>query len=90
MDMKLIAKTDTSIEIEFPGENDTLLNLLKQKLLRDEKVTVATYIIGHPILDRPRLFVEVKSGKPDQIVKNAAKELRAELDEFETLLLRGR
>lgn len=89
MELRLVSRTEKSIEIEFRNENETILNLLKQRLLRDEKVASATYIIGHRVLDKPRLFVEVKSGKPEQIVRNAAKEIRDEYDEFETLLLRG-
>lgn len=89
MELKLISKTDKTIEVEFRGEDDTVLNLLKQRLLADDKVENATYIVGHPLLDQPRLHVEVKSGKPEAVVKAAAKDLRQELDAFETQILRG-
>lgn len=89
MELKLISKTDNSIEIEFAGETDTLLNLLKQELLANDKVTMATYVLGHPSLDEPRLFVEVTDGKPEQHVKAAAKAVRAKLDDFETQLLKA-
>lgn len=89
MELRLKTKSDNRVEIEFIGENDTLLNLLKQKLLADETVATATYIMGHPYLDNPMFIVETKSGKPDAALKNAAKELRQEFDEFETLLVRA-
>jgi DNA-directed RNA polymerase subunit L len=89
MEMRLASKTGNGLEIEFIGENDTLLNLLKQKLLQDPSVETATYVMGHPYLDNPTFFVETKSGKPEQALKNAAKELRAQFDEFETLLVRA-
>lgn len=88
MELRLLSKNDKRMEIEFIGENDTLLNLLKQKLLQDGDVELATYVMGHPYLDNPRFIVEMKKGKPEAAVKNAAKELRAQFDELDTLLVR--
>lgn len=87
MELRLVSKTSNKMEIECIGENDTLLNLLKQKLLEDPTVETATYIMGHPYLDNPHFILETKSGKPDVALKSAAKELRAQFDEFETLLV---
>ena len=89
MELRLVSKTDKRMEIEVIGENDTLLNLLKQRLLQDANVETATYIIGHPYLDTPKFIVEMKSGKPDAALKSAAKELRAQYEEFDTLLARA-
>jgi len=89
MEMRLVNKTTNRLEIEFIGENDTLLNLLKQKLLADPAVETATYIMGHPYLDNPTFVLETKNGKPEQALKNAAKDLRQAFDEFETQLVRA-
>jgi DNA-directed RNA polymerase subunit L len=89
MELRLKNKTDKKLEIEFIGENDTLLNLLKQKLLADPGVETATYIMGHPYLDNPTFVIEMKTGKAEAALKNAAKDLRNQFDEFETLLVRA-
>lgn len=89
MEMRLVSKTDKKMEIEVIGENDTLLNLLKQRLLTDPSVETATYIMGHPYLDNPLFVIETKTGKPDAALKNAAKDLRQQFDAFETLLVRA-
>jgi DNA-directed RNA polymerase subunit L len=89
MELRLRSKTDKKMEIEFIGETDTLLNLLKQRLLADPAVETATYVMGHPYLDNPLFIVETKSGKADAALKNAAKELRQQFDEFETQLVRA-
>lgn len=89
MEIRLVNKTANKMEIEVIGENDTLLNLLKQRLLADPNVETATYIMGHPYLENPKFVVETKNGKPDVALKNAAKELRGQFDEFETLLVRA-
>ena len=90
MELRIKSKTDKRLELEVIGENDTLLNLLKQRLLADATVDTATYIMGHPYLDNPTFIVELKSSKPDAAtaIKNAAKELRQQFDEFETQLVR--
>lgn len=88
--MKLVAKTDKTVEVEFENENETLLNLLKTKLLANENVAAATFIIGHPLLDKPRLVITAKSGKPEAHLKQAAKELRAGFDAFETAVVNAR
>lgn len=89
MELRLVSKTDKRMEIEFIGENDTVLNLLKQKLLADPSVETATYVMGHPYLDNPLFVVETRSGKAEAALKNAAKEVRQQFDEFETLLVRA-
>ena len=89
MEMRLVSKTNNRLEIEFIGENDTLLNLLKQRLLTDPAVEIATYIMGHPYLDNPTFVLETKNGKPEAALKNAAKDLRQALDELETQLVRA-
>lgn len=89
MELRLVSKTNTKMELEVIGENDTLLNLLKQRCLADPSVETASYIMGHPYLDNPLFVLQVKSGKPEQVLKNAAKDLRAVFDEFETLLVRA-
>lgn len=75
MDISLISKDKNSMEIEIRGENETLLTPLKQRLLNDDKVEFATFIIGHPLLDNPKLFVRVKEGKPQTALKRAAKSI---------------
>lgn len=89
MELRLVSKTNTKMEVEIIGENDTLLNLLKQRCLADPAVETASYIMGHPYLDNPLFVLEVKSGKPEQVLKNAAKDLRAQFDELDTLLVRA-
>ncbi|HVL48914.1 MAG TPA: RpoL/Rpb11 RNA polymerase subunit family protein [Candidatus Thermoplasmatota archaeon] len=89
MEISLLKKTENALEIEVKGENETLLNLLKQHLLKSEKVVSATYLMGHPFLDNPKLYLEVKGGKPEAQLKQAAKELRTLFDELETQVIRA-
>ncbi len=72
-DLKLLKKTKDSLEVEVAGGTETILEPLKQALLEDDTVDVATYVLGHPLLDKPKLFVRVKTGKPQAALKKASK-----------------
>jgi DNA-directed RNA polymerase subunit L len=89
MELRVIRKEDKTLEVELIGENETTLNVLKQRLLANPDVDSATFLVGHPLLDQPRLVVHVRKGKPEAILKAAAKELREDLDKLETEFLRS-
>lgn len=88
MELKLINKEKDSMEIEILGENETLLEPLKQKLLEDENVEIATFLMGHPMLESPKLIVKVKSGKPQAALKKAAKALANDFEEFRDVVMK--
>lgn len=85
MKLNLLSKTDHELEIEVHGENETLLNPIKQALLNDKDVDFAEYIIEHPSLAVPKVFLRTKGKvKPEVVLKRTIKSLIAEFDEFET------
>jgi len=88
LQLKLLNKEKDTMEIEVAGEDETLLEPLKQKLLEDENVEIATYLMGHPMLESPKLIVKVKSGKPQAALKKAAKALANDYEEFKNMVLK--
>lgn len=80
MEVKLIAKDKESIEVEIPGETETLFEPLRSALLRNPKVKIATYHAEHPWFDAKRLYVKVSDGKPAEALQAAAREILDELD----------
>ena len=84
MELKVLSLTDNELEIEVVGENETLLNPIKQALLADKDVDFAEYIIEHPLLSRPKIFVRTRGKtKPQVVLKRAMKSLIADYDAFE-------
>ena len=81
MEIKLISKDKESIEVEIPGETETLFEPLRSALLRNPKVKIATYHAEHPWFDAKRLYVKVSDGKPAEALRAAAKEVLSDLDE---------
>ena len=85
MQLKIISNTANELEIEVVGESETLLNPIKQALLADKDVEFAEYIIEHPSLSTPKVFVRTKGKvKPDVVLKRTIKNLITEVDAFET------
>lgn len=85
MQINVLSKTDNELEVEILGENETLLNPIKQALLSDKDVDFAEYIIEHPSLSVPKIFVRTKGkAKPEVVLKRTIKGLVAEFDAFET------
>ena len=64
MKMSIIEKSKDEIRIELDKTDMTLLQPLMEELLKNKKVDVAEYKIGHPDLDKPELHVKMLSGKP--------------------------
>lgn len=85
MKLTVLSQSANELEIEVHGENETLLNPIKQALLNDKDVDFAEYIIEHPSLAVPKIFMRTKGKtKPDVVLKRAIKSLVAEFDAFET------
>ena len=80
MEVKLISEDKDSIEVEIPGETETLFEPLRSALLRNPKVKLATYHAEHPWFDAKRLYVRVSDGKPADALRAAAREVLEELD----------
>ena len=84
MELKKLHEDKNSLEIEVIGETDTFLIPLQKKLLDHPEVKNAILNFGHPLLDNPKLFIEVKEGKkPVTILTKVARELIKEFESFE-------
>ncbi|HUL62493.1 MAG TPA: DNA-directed RNA polymerase subunit L [Methanocella sp.] len=86
MEVKIIRKSDTEIEMEVRGESHTLMNALKAALLEDQAVETATYTIEFPGVSEPVLFVKTSKGEdPIDAIKKAAGRLAGQCEDFTKL-----
>ncbi len=84
MELRVITREKNELEIEVLGENETLLNPIKQALLADKDVEFAEYIIEHPTLSVPKVYVRTKGNtKPETVLKRTIKDLIGQFDAFE-------
>jgi len=82
MDLKTIKKTAKELELEITGETETLLNPIAEVLLENDDVDYASYMSDHPESKKRRLYIRVKKGKPEEILKKAVKQLEDEIKTF--------
>ena len=82
MEIKVIKDRAKELELEIIGEDSTILNPIKEKLLERENVVYAEYSIEHPILSNPKLYIKTKSANPKDELKAVLKELQKEFKSF--------
>ncbi|NYB51727.1 MAG: DNA-directed RNA polymerase subunit L [Methanobacteriaceae archaeon] len=82
--MKVITDKRNELEIEITGETHTLCNALRKTLMEDEDVESAAYVIEHPIIGEPKLYIKAKN--PKKSLKKAAETLKSRCDEFKELI----
>lgn len=85
MNLKILNKTDTELEMEIVGETHTLLNLLKTILLEDDAVEIATYDIKYLGISEPIMYVRTNGKDPVQAVRSAISKMIATCDEFKSV-----
>ncbi|UCG68880.1 MAG: hypothetical protein JSV09_13985 [Thermoplasmata archaeon] len=82
MELSLVSKDKKSVVIELTDAKDTIIHPLIDRLLSDKDVVLATYKIGHPQLDKPRLTVKTQKVTPETAVKKAADNLAKEIKDL--------
>lgn len=82
VELKKVKKTKNELEIEVLDENETLLNPIVHILSNNDDVEYATCIADHPLINKRRLFIRVKKGNPNDILKEAIKQLGNEAKKF--------
>ncbi len=89
MNVKIIKKTSNEVQIEFEGENHTLLNLLRTELLADERVTFASYDTKFPIMDNPIFRIKTNNADPLVVMREAACKIADQCEEFSSLFAKA-
>ena len=83
--MKVIKETKKEFEIEITGESHSLCNTLRKTLMEDEDVEAAAYVIEHPIIGQPKLYVKGKN--PKKSLLTAAETVKSRSEELKNLII---
>jgi DNA-directed RNA polymerase subunit L len=83
--MKVIKETKKEFEVEITGETHSLCNTLRKTLMQDEDVEAAAYVIEHPIIGQPKLYVKGKN--PKKSLQTAAETVKARSEELKNLII---
>lgn len=90
MKLTILENAKNRLVFELDGVDDTFCNLLKDELRKDDAVTVAAYNISHPLVGKPKFFVETSKGNSpkdalDKAVSGLKSTNKALLKEFENM-----
>jgi len=82
MDVKVLVKEKNTLEMELGGVDQSLAQLLAEKLNEDKDVEFASFKVEHPVVASPKLYVRTKKGDPSKLVLEKLDELKKELAGF--------
>ncbi|MFH0736994.1 MAG: DNA-directed RNA polymerase subunit L [Candidatus Micrarchaeota archaeon] len=79
MDAKVLSNEKNTLEMELTGMDQSLAQLLAEKLNQEKDVEFASYKVEHPLLGNPKLYVRTKKGEPAKLVLEKLDEMKKEL-----------
>jgi len=79
MEIKITEEKGNRLEFEI-DENVGFLNALKNELLNDSDVKIATYFVKHPLVGKPKMIVEASD--PKKALKGAVDRLKKTNSKF--------
>ena len=76
MELKIVEDEKNKLVFEINGVSHGFCNILKEKLLEDSHVKIATYRIVHPLVNIPRFLVETDGADPRKTILGAVAKLK--------------
>ena len=86
MDLEVLKSEKNFVEFEIKGEQHSLPNLLKAKLLENPDVSFAACILKHPLGQNASFAVRTKSKPATKALEEACSALLEDLNDFEKAL----
>ena len=83
MELQVIKNEQNHVEFILKGERHTFPGLLKAKLLNNEAVTFASYILDHPTDNQAHFVVKTKGVSVKKALAEACDGIEEELKAFE-------
>ncbi len=80
MEIKKIEEGKNKFIFEVDGVSHGFCNMLKEQLLEDIHVKIATYKVEHPLINIPKFLVETDGTSPRNAVLSAVKKMKTFTD----------
>lgn len=87
MDVKLLVNEKHVIEIDMGDSDQSLAQLLVEKLNEDKDVEFASYKVEHPLTATPKVYLRTKKGDPSKLLLAKLDEIRTEVNDFKKQFL---
>ena len=76
MEINKIQDEKNKFVFEIKGVSHGFCNILKEKLLEDSHVKIATYRVDHPLVNIPKFMVETDGADPKKTILSAVAKLK--------------
>ena len=89
MEIDAIEDKKNRFVFEIDGIGHTYLNMIKNELWNDSHVKIATYIIRHPIISKPKFTLETDGNEaPRSALTSAVSRLKKTSEKFKKEIVR--
>lgn len=82
MEVKILINEKNTLELEMVDGDQSLVQLLAEKLNEDKDVEFASFKMEHPLVASPKLYLRTKKGEPAKLVLEKLAEMKKELADF--------
>ena len=82
MEFTITEEEKNRLVFTLEGEDHSFCNILRKELWNDKDITVASYVVDHPLLGTPEFIVETKKGSPKDAVKGAVDRAHKQVNAF--------
>ena len=87
MDIKILQNEKNVFEAELPDVDQSLAQVIAERLNQNPDVEFASYKLEHPIVAHPKLYVRTKKGEAAKLVLSTIAEIKDEVSEFKKQFL---
>ncbi|MFH1785743.1 MAG: RpoL/Rpb11 RNA polymerase subunit family protein [Candidatus Micrarchaeota archaeon] len=87
MDVKVLVNDKNIIELDLGKTDQSLAQLLVEKLNEDSDVEFASYKVEHPITATPKIYLRTKKGDPSKLLLEKLDEIKNEVSDFKKQFL---
>lgn len=82
MEVKILLNEKNTLEMELGDSDQSLAQLLAEKLNTEKDVDFAGYKVEHPLMGSPKLYVRTKKSDPAKLVLEKLEEIKKEVTDF--------
>jgi len=81
--IRILKRTDKSVEIELEGEDHTMVNLIAKYAIKKPGVIYASYIMSHPLVGNPVIVVTTDGSRdPLDIIEEVLRDIISDAKAF--------
>ena len=82
MEVKILVNEKNVVEVDLGDMDQSLAQLLVEKLNEDKDVDFASYKVEHPLTGTPKIFLRTKKGDASKLLLEKLDEVKNEVLDF--------